>query len=754
MPRFEDKLLDEIRAAVKISELVGRKTKLIRKGPGEFVGLSPFRPDSSPDSFTCNDGKGFYHDFATSEHGDIFEFIQKSEGLDFPRSVEVCARVAGISLDGIHPKTARDDEPPDWATDEAAQSERHRSSDQNPRKHIAKTYDYTDSQGELIYQVVRYEPKDFRQRRPDGKGGWVWNLQGVAHGFYRMQELQAMLDLKPDERPTIHLTEGEKDADLLASWGFVATTNSGGAKHWNEKHAALLAGSDVVLHQDNDKAGRERVEKIAPTLRKSGARVRVCDLSAIWKEMPEKSDVSDWAQSGGTQEKLYGILEELKDWTPAPRVSKFGRIDWADQDQPGLTEYEWWVKGVVPKRESIAVVGATQTGKSFESFNLCMHIAQGIDYRGARTKQGLVVYCAPEGGKGFRDRMRGYRQHHGLPLKDIPMVVLTRRFDLFSNENDLKELIAEIAAIKTEWPKHELALVAIDTYSAVTPGLKENTSEDISRVRQRIAQLERELGCGTLFVDHTNAVGDKVRGHTSKTADIETQLNVEWVMRRDGKDLVHVEDEDRRRVRRLTIFKQREGESGKHWDFVLKRIDVRKDADGDWITTCVSIDPRREAQQEPEQKNNRQRAAGGGFWLRTDNQLNLFKAMLRALDEKGVPPLASLNLPPSVTKVVKWFDVAAEYRRLVPIEDNEKPETYRDKIKKRLRDARELMIRFAVLGVDEIKAADGGQGYHVVWPTGKRVSGQGFEWPGKPVVVSQINNDQLEEAPPDGDQLF
>lgn len=777
MPRFDDKLLDDIRAAVKVSEVVGRKTKLVRKGPGEFVGLSPLRADSSPDSFTVNDAKGFYHDFATAEHGDIFAFIQASEGVDFPEAVKICAEIAGISHEGERSaRRAENDHQRAPEKREHSSNDAHRKSS---RRAIARTYDYADAQGSLIYQVVRFEPKGFAQRRPspDGDSSWVWGLdlkdddcepyefmrkrdgadwqrfdaekfenwryeqrkrfkgENVVHGLYRMQELKQMLDLSRDERPAIHITEGEKDAELLASWGFIATTNSGGAKHWTEWHAAQFDGCDVVLHPDNDKAGRERIEKIAPTLKLSAARVRVCDLSKSWAEMPDKGDLSDWAAAGGNADKLYAIIDASPEWVPAPHASKFGRIRWADQEQPNVVEYEWWVKGVIPKRETIAVVGATQTGKSFETFNLAMHIARGVDYRGCRTKQGLVIYCAMEGGKGFRDRMRGYRQYHGLGLEDTPFEVLTRRADLFSNEVDLKELIAEIKTIASEY-KHELALIVIDTYSAATPGLKENTSEDISRVRQRVVQIEKECNCGVLFVDHTNAVGDKVRGHTSKTADIETQLNVEWLMKRDGKDLVHVEDENRRRIRRITVFKQREGESGRHWDFVLKRLDVRKDADGDPVTTCVSIDPQREAQHD-EPRRQSDRKAGGG-WLSTDNQVNLFKSLLRALDIKGFVPPLSLQLPQSIGKVVKWIDVGAEYRRLYPIEEHEKPDSYRDKIKKRVRDARERMIRMGVIGIDQIKDADGGEGFHIAWVTGKRVTAQGFEWPPKPQVVQTI----------------
>ena len=54
---------------------------------------------------------------------------------------------------------------------------------------IVATYDYCDANGGVLYQAVRYKPKDFRQRKPDGKGGWEWNMQGVDRVLYRLPEL-------------------------------------------------------------------------------------------------------------------------------------------------------------------------------------------------------------------------------------------------------------------------------------------------------------------------------------------------------------------------------------------------------------------------------------------------------------------------------------------------------------------------------------------------------------------------------------
>src|SRR5262245_35441735 len=94
--RFSPTLLDEIRARVPVSHVVARKVVLKRAGR-EFKGLSPFKPERTP-SFTVNDSKGFYHCFASHEHGDIFTFLMKTEGLSFPEAVERLAEEAGVPM--------------------------------------------------------------------------------------------------------------------------------------------------------------------------------------------------------------------------------------------------------------------------------------------------------------------------------------------------------------------------------------------------------------------------------------------------------------------------------------------------------------------------------------------------------------------------------------------------------------------------------------------------------------------------------
>src|ERR1700759_905953 len=103
--RFTPQFLDELRARLPVSEVVGQRVKLKRAGR-EFKGLSPFQQEKTP-SFTVNDQKQFYHDFSTGKHGNIFDFVMQTEGVSFPEAVERLASMAGVAV----PKGSREPEP-------------------------------------------------------------------------------------------------------------------------------------------------------------------------------------------------------------------------------------------------------------------------------------------------------------------------------------------------------------------------------------------------------------------------------------------------------------------------------------------------------------------------------------------------------------------------------------------------------------------------------------------------------------------
>lgn len=172
---------------------------------------------------------------------------------------------------------------------------------------IEATYDYRDASGELVFQVVRYAGKQFKQRRPDGKGGWSWKLSRAPRVLYRLPELLAA---SPDMR--VFVVEGEKDADRLASVGLIATCNPGGAKKWSRlSDDSALHGRRVVIIADKDAAGREHAADVAMRLQNRAAEIRVLELPGPGK------DASDWFGAGGTVDELLGLVKAARD-APLP----------------------------------------------------------------------------------------------------------------------------------------------------------------------------------------------------------------------------------------------------------------------------------------------------------------------------------------------------------------------------------------------------------------------------------------------------
>ncbi|SEN60600.1 DNA primase [Bradyrhizobium sp. OK095] len=106
--RFTPQFLDELRARLSVSEVVGKRVKL-KKAGREWKGLSPFQQEKSP-SFFVNDQKGFYHDFSSGKHGDIISFVMETDGLPFAEAVERLASMAGLPLPAVTPDAARQEQ--------------------------------------------------------------------------------------------------------------------------------------------------------------------------------------------------------------------------------------------------------------------------------------------------------------------------------------------------------------------------------------------------------------------------------------------------------------------------------------------------------------------------------------------------------------------------------------------------------------------------------------------------------------------
>ena len=149
------------------------------------------------------------------------------------------------------------------------------SREKMPDRKIVNIYPYHDERGELLYQNIRYDPKDFSLRRPDGNGGWIWNLDGVDRILYRLPEL-----LKEKEQP-VFIVEGEAKVDLLRSLELTATT-SGNATSWRHEMGAYLRQRRVAILPDNDDAGERYCVQVVGSLLVHGvSSVRIVRLPGL-----------------------------------------------------------------------------------------------------------------------------------------------------------------------------------------------------------------------------------------------------------------------------------------------------------------------------------------------------------------------------------------------------------------------------------------------------------------------------------------
>jgi len=175
---------------------------------------------------------------------------------------------------------------------EPAAVERPRGGGKAAPGELVATYDYRGPAGELVLQVLRYRTSDgktFRQRRPDGGGGWVWSVKDVALVPYRLPELlEALMDGRP-----VYVVEGEKDADALHALGEAATCNVGGAGKWTQAYTEFFRGSSSPVHvvADRDLAGYRHALHVYRSLQAAG-------VAADLRESTDAKDVSDHLDAG------------------------------------------------------------------------------------------------------------------------------------------------------------------------------------------------------------------------------------------------------------------------------------------------------------------------------------------------------------------------------------------------------------------------------------------------------------------------
>jgi hypothetical protein len=356
------------------------------------------------------------------------------------------------------------------------------------KSRIVKTFDYTDAAGKRRYQVVKYYPKRFSQRRLDGKGNWIWNLDGVERVLYRLPELLQYSDA------TVFVTEGEEDADRVALLGHCATTVASG--NWTGVNIEALAGRDILILEDNDDAGRKRALEAATTLYGTAKTIRVVRLPGL----PEKGDVSDWLDAdAGNADKFIDVCFAAPLWEPTTADTKpddkplpKGKLALSSAEfVAGFTPPDYLVVGWLQRRFVYSLTAATGDGKTAIALLITLLVSQGTRLGKIEFKCGRVLYFAGENPDDVRMRWMATTQQFGLTPEDIDNVYFVPGVFKFTEISE---------RIHQEMAARELALVIVDTSAAYFETDDENNNMQALAHAKRLRELSRLPGGPTVLI--------------------------------------------------------------------------------------------------------------------------------------------------------------------------------------------------------------------------------------------------------------
>jgi KaiC/GvpD/RAD55 family RecA-like ATPase len=394
-------------------------------------------------------------------------------------------------------------------------------------KRIEAEYGYLDESGRLLFEVVRYNPKDFRQRRPDGKGGWIWNLEGVRRVLYNLPEVA--------RAKSVLIVEGEKDVLMGSKLGLTATCNPGGAGKWRDDYSRLLKGKQVAIIADADAPGVAHARTAAQSL------IGVAESVKLIEALPGVGvkDLSDFAaqftdREAECREVLLALmhdapeltLADLARWQPVKSAGGIVLTELSDLISEPEEQVSWLWDGILPTG-GLSLLGAKpKTGKSTLARCLALAVASGQEFLGRKTQQGTVMYLALE------EKRSGVRKHFQAMGWCDRETAQQRGWAqiLVHVAHAPKDALTAVAAKVKE---HKPALLIIDPLLRFARVKDVSDYAEVTLALEPLLVLARENNVHVLMVHHLGKgeradVADAILGSTAFRAAVDSNL----IMRR------------------------------------------------------------------------------------------------------------------------------------------------------------------------------------------------------------------------------
>jgi 5S rRNA maturation endonuclease (ribonuclease M5) len=390
----------------------------------------------------------------------------------------------------------------------------------NGHREIVAEYDYVDEAGSPLFQAVRFEPKDFRQRQPDGVGGWAWDLKGVRRVLYK---LPGVIEAIGRGEP-IYVVEGEKDVHALEKLGITATCNPMGAGKWRDEYSAALLNAKITIVADRDEEGRKHARKVAESVR--GVAV---ELTVV--EPTKGKDIADHLANGGTIGELVElqagadeiqILSATRASTVAESISGLPFTRMGDVTANAPPEPEWVWDGYIAPGAVSLVAGRPKCGKSTLIFGLISAVLHRRQLAGRQTRGRGVLLLTEESADTLVEKARRF----GIENHPRFHVLLRRQ-------------------VQTPWPEvvarardycrdHDLDVVVVDTFDK-WGGLRGDDENKSGPVLQALDPLMQAAGDGlaVTIVSHQRKAsgdhGEAVRGSNALTGAVDIIVEIERV---------------------------------------------------------------------------------------------------------------------------------------------------------------------------------------------------------------------------------